>query len=281
MCQRSSARGQSTNDFKVLRSKQPQQNKVLLSQTQNINNQNVGNKGGMRTKQLQSLDNQVQPIPPIGKPIGATADQTNAGLCIPQQTVRRHSIGASTIASASIIERLRAIANENKQINSSSCEDENSDTANPSTEGKLVSNQIKRHGTELNALNANAGTNAYERGKTAVAGNGRIPKNKNEGSTWLRALRNSIRRQNSSDPDLRAGIDPATGHANMLTPLNNQMAARMCTSDVRLQNTNPSECESGWQNSQEDGNCESDNIGTDTCKLLGYQDPATTREIGW
>ena len=176
-----------------------------------IKSQSSETSNPVKTKILknQSLDQNIE---------SSKQNATNPGasLSIPEQNVRRHSIGTSAVASASIVQRLQQIAAESADPKSES-------DKKPAGIGVLNSNKsFGAHGPG----HANAG-----RGRAhPMMGRGINPSGRPIGPNGSSFIQN----KRTSNPDLATVYPGMKEKMSSLKPLENQMAARRFSSDMRI-----------------------------------------------
>ena len=171
--------------------------------------QSLETSNSVKTKILknQSLDQNIE---------SSKQNATNPGasLCIPEQNVRRHSIGTSAVASASIVQRLQQIAAESA--------DPKSDI-DKKPAGVLNSN--KSFGAQ------GPGHSNASRGRAhPMMGRGINPCGRPIGPNGSSFIQN----KRTSNPDLATVYPGMKEKMTSLKPLENQMAARRFSSDMRI-----------------------------------------------
>lgn len=165
-------------------------------------------------KQNQSLDTNIEPTT-------QTITKTSASLIIPEQTVRRHSVG--NVASASIVERLQAIAAQKPQSNAPNKANGNRNVG-VSTDNKVQPVRGRNP--------ANRGRGNQIRGRGGVV--------TNSGTNPVRPVYpTNIQNKRTSNPDLATIGKGNNMEGAMLKPIANQMAARRFSSDMRITEEQP------------------------------------------
>ena len=171
----------------------------------------------------QSLDTNVEGAAQI-------SDKTCASLVIPDQNVRRHSIGTSSVASASIVERLQAIAAQSNQQQASNGEKKQDVPFTGSKE-----NTSKTAGYRFNdGLPSRNGVVYANRGRgVQIRGRG-VPLMHTGAKNMNKANPNRIQEKRTSNPDLAASFTCNAEVASKLKPLGNQSSPRRFSSDMRI-----------------------------------------------
>ena len=190
--------------------------------------QSLENSNSVKTKILknQSLDTNIE---------NSKQSVTNpsATLSIPEQNVRRHSIGTSGVASASIVQRLQQIAAESADQHTASDIDK--------TQAAVLKNNISS-----TTQGCRFEVNQPIRGSFPSASRGRAHQVMGRGisgiNPGIRPMGQSrppyLQNKRTSNPDLATVYTGMKEGKASLKPLENQIAARRYSSDMRIADFN-------------------------------------------
>ena len=178
--------------------------------------------------QQQSLDINVAPHM-------QTSTNASTSLSIPEQTVRRHSIG-SAVASASIVERLQEIAAQNKPNDTPNNVNETKNVGMSTSNKTQPSRAVSLRNAAL-PPNRPAFVSANRGRGTAIRGRGAMVTN--SGTKPVRPVYlNNIQNKRTSNPDLATTSKGNNGEGVMLKPIANQIAARRFSSEIGITDSN-------------------------------------------